>query len=49
MPPQPGTAVNEAARSIVSRMNRILSRALASIATGLPPGCRESKGFMDEA
>jgi hypothetical protein len=33
-PPHPGTAVNAAARSIVSRMKRRLSAAWASIATG---------------
>jgi hypothetical protein len=33
-PPQPGTAVNDAARSIVSRMNRKLSAARLSIGIG---------------
>jgi hypothetical protein len=33
-PPQPGTAVNEAARSIVSRMKRKLSAARRSIGIG---------------
>ena len=34
MPPQPGTAVKEPARSMVSRMKRRLSRARSSRATG---------------
>src|ERR1700687_4380055 len=43
-PPQPGTAVNEPARSIVSRMKRILSRARSSSETG--EGGRTGNGWL---
>src|SRR5207302_3615258 len=45
-PPQPDTAVNEPARSIVSRMRRRLSAACASSATG--SGRRERNGPAED-
>src|SRR3989454_1395894 len=45
-PPQPGTAVNEPARSMVSRMKRRLSAACASSATG--SGRRERNGPAED-
>ena len=44
MTPQPGSAVNEPARSIVSRIKRRLSRARSSSATGR--GCKRSGGML---
>src|SRR5690348_14645695 len=47
-PPQPGTAVKEPARSIVSRMNRRLSAARSSRGTRTGRGERAgSAGAMD--
>src|SRR3979490_3183808 len=49
-PPHPGTAVNSAARSMVSRMYRRWSAARASMGIGSRGGVRSglTKGIVDE-
>jgi hypothetical protein len=47
-PPQPGTAVNSAARSMVSRMYRRWSAARVSIGMGGRPGERLGIGIATD-